>query len=264
MPERIIFPVVGRTSFYDDFGAPRGSGGHQGNDIMAARRARAVAVEAGVVRKWTTSWRAGCMLYLYGRSGTVYQYIHLNNDLTRTNDNRGGCVNGVAYAPGLRNGQWVRAGQLIGYVGDSGDANGISPHLHFELHPGGGSAVSPYRWLVSARRLLFAVPESTQEIRLALSGAFRSAEGTLSVRVRAVRVVGGAYSRPPARNVGLAYGEDLVVERRAAAGVAAATLATADPDERAVVWTKPFRPTLAAQLGRLGALPAEKMRLYGE
>jgi len=93
------------------------------------------------------------MLYLYGQSGTTYQYIHLNNDVTRRNDNRGSCVAGVAYAPGLRSGDEVQGGQLLGFVGDSGDADGLHPHLHFELHPGGGAAVSPYPWLVRAERL---------------------------------------------------------------------------------------------------------------
>ena len=50
------------------------------------------------------------MLYLYGKSGTTYMYIHLNNDLTNRNDNRGKCVAGTAYAPGLKDGQTVAAG----------------------------------------------------------------------------------------------------------------------------------------------------------
>ena len=57
------------------------------------------------------------MLYLYGKSGTTYLYIHLNNDLTKNNDNDGGCKQGVSYAPGLEDGAQVRAGELIGYVG---------------------------------------------------------------------------------------------------------------------------------------------------
>lgn len=152
-PAQLVFPVVGPTRFSDDFGAARGQGGHQGNDVLAERRAPVVAVEAGSVERWTRSPGAGCMLYLDGRSGTTYLYVHLNNDLTRGNDNRGSCVDGIAYAPGLRDGQPVRAGELLGYVGDSGDADGMHPHLHFELHPGDGAAVSPYRWLRSARHL---------------------------------------------------------------------------------------------------------------
>jgi murein DD-endopeptidase MepM/ murein hydrolase activator NlpD len=147
VPARLIFPVVGHVSYTDDFGDPRAQGGHPGNDILADKRAPVVAVEAGRIVFWTSSPTAGCMLYLYGRSGTTYQYIHLNNDLTARNDNRGSCVPGIAYAPDVTDGQNVRAGELIGYVGDSGDANGLHPHLHFEIHPGDGDPVSPYRWL---------------------------------------------------------------------------------------------------------------------
>src|SRR5437762_10137420 len=103
--------------------------------MMAPKRALALAAEPGKVKFWTHSASAGCMLYLYGASGTMYEYIHLNNDLTMANDNRGKCVDGVSYARGLVDGQHVVAGQLIGYLGDSGDANRIHPHLHFEVHP---------------------------------------------------------------------------------------------------------------------------------
>jgi murein DD-endopeptidase MepM/ murein hydrolase activator NlpD len=149
----IVFPVVGEAQYADDFGDPRGSRRHEGNDIMAERRAPAVAAEAGTVKLWTSSSSAGCMLYLYGDSGTTYFYIHLNNDRGAGNDNRGGCVPGVAYAPGLADGVRVAAGELVGFVGDSGDANGIHPHLHFEAHPGGGAAVDPFRLLKRARTL---------------------------------------------------------------------------------------------------------------
>jgi murein DD-endopeptidase MepM/ murein hydrolase activator NlpD len=152
-PARIVFPVIGAAVFSDDFGARRSQGGHEGNDILAARHAPAVAAEAGEVRFWTTSAQAGCMLYLYGVSGTTYLYIHLNNDRGPGNDNRGTCVAGTSYAPGLKDGDTVAAGQLIGFVGDSGDADGLHPHLHFELHPHDGAAVSPFRWLRKAEHL---------------------------------------------------------------------------------------------------------------
>ena len=147
---QLIFPIVGKVTYFDDFGAPRGGGGHEGNDILADRKAPVVAVEAGTVTFWTRSVNAGCMLYLHGKSGTVYLYIHLNNDVTMRNDNRGACGPGMSYAPGLTDGAEVEAGQLIGFVGDSGNANGIHPHLHFEVHPGDGDAVSPYRYLRAA------------------------------------------------------------------------------------------------------------------
>src|SRR5207249_691182 len=130
VPDRIVFPVVGTAVFSDDFGSPRAGGGHPGNDILAARHAPVVAAEAGTIKIWTTSATAGCMLYLDGRSGTAYLYVHLNNDLGPGNDNRGSCVDGVAYAAGLEDGQSVEAGELLGFVGDSGDANGRHPHLH--------------------------------------------------------------------------------------------------------------------------------------
>jgi hypothetical protein len=264
VPKRIVFPVVGKTTFYDDFGAPRGGRRHQGNDIMAARRAAVVAVEAGTVEKHTSSWAGDCMLYLRGRSGTLYVYVHLNNDLTRANDNRAAdCRNGVAYARGLRNGQRVRAGELIAYVGNSGNADGSAPHLHFELHPGGGHAVSPYRWLMRARRVLFPAPAGTSEVTVALFGRWRLAEDALALRVGAVRVLGKWSGRPPARDVALGFGSDLVVDRRMETGdLVAATLATVEAGDRLVVWTKPFRPTLRTQLAPRLALQAARVRLY--
>src|SRR5215213_9673414 len=183
---RLVFPVLGQASYQDDFGDPRGQGSHEGNDILAPRRALALAAEAGRVKFWTTSARAGCMLYLEGASGTEYLYIHLNNDLTDGNDNRGSCVAGVAYAKGLKSGDKVAAGEPIGYVGDSGDANGIHPHLHFEMHPGGGGAANPFSHLRKARHLLFsATPGST--FTLALSGSLVATE-TEGLQLKLARV----------------------------------------------------------------------------
>ena len=104
VPDPFIFPVVGPYRYTNDFGDARAQGRHEGNDILAPKRSPVVAVEDGKIKFWTTSARAGCMLYLYGASGTTYLYIHLNNDVTMANDNRGKCVAGGSYWPGLKNG----------------------------------------------------------------------------------------------------------------------------------------------------------------
>ena len=262
-PNRIIFPVVGKVTYQDDFGDARGQGGHQGNDIMAPRRALAVAAEGGRVEYHTTSWRAGCMLYLHGASGTTYLYIHLNNDLTRSNDNRGRCVPGVAYAPRLRDGQRVRAGQLLGYVGDSGDADGISPHLHFEIHPNGGAAVSPYRWLRAARKVLFAAPGFRKQSRLTLVGNARSSEGgQVALTVRRVQMADGSRASVW-RRVVLSTAPTVVVERLVNGARRPSTLANVRVGERVAVTTAVFEPTLRMQLAPPGALVAERVLLRG-
>jgi hypothetical protein len=268
---RIAFPVVAKTHYTDDFGAPRGQGTHQGNDIMARRKSRVVAAERGYVTVWTSSARAGCMLYLHGRSGTVYMYVHLNNDRTMRNDNQGGCRPGVAYAPYIRmSGRTrVQAGQLIGYVGDSGDANGISPHLHFELHPNGGGAVSPYRWLRRGWRLLYMrPPAATQTLRLKIRGRILSKRLDLEpdrvqMRARAVNLSNGWGVRP-SRNVTVSVPANAVVRRSAEGGPQASTLGGARVGERVVVWTTRFPQTLAYARAPAGLHTAANVLLRGE
>src|SRR5439155_20955716 len=109
----------------------------------------------------------GRIPHLHGDSRTPYTHSHINNALTAPNDNRGTCIAGTAYAPGLKSGARVTAGQLVGFVGDSGDADGIHPHLHFEVHPGDGAAVDPYPYLRKAQPLIFsAKPGATVSLSL--------------------------------------------------------------------------------------------------
>ncbi len=237
VPSPLVFPVLGPVNYTDDFGASRPGGPHQGNDLLAPRKAIAVAAESGTVEFWTTSRGAGCMLYLFGDSGTTYLYVHLNNDLTARNDNRGSCVPGVAYASGLTDGDWVEAGEPVGYVGDSGDANGMHPHLHFEVHPGGGKAVSPFPFLQKAEHLLFATTVGST-FTLALTGTVVSAgDGELTLDVALVREWPDHEKVPDAGAVTVIVPPEV------------SDLADAVPGASVTVWTAPAPGTLDAELG---------------
>jgi hypothetical protein len=261
-PAHIIFPVVGQVQYTDDFGQPRSGGPHQGNDIMAAKKSPAVAAEAGKVKYWTSSASAGCMLYLYGQSGTTYYYIHLNNDRTMRNDNRGKCVRGTAYT--VKDGSRVVAGQQIGYVGDSGDANGAHPHLHFEVHPNGGKATDPYAYLQAAQRLLFAAKPGTP-FMLTLTGTVLSATANeLAVKVTTSHAYPSNLTLTKLnQTITLAVPEAALVQSVDANGVlrTMTSIALAQRDQKVVVWTQPAPATLKAQRGDPGALSAALVQL---
>jgi hypothetical protein len=260
VPTHIVFPVVGKVSYGDDFGQARPGGRHQGNDLVAAKRSPAVAAEAGSVKYWTTSRSAGCMLYLYGASGTVYYYIHLNNDLTAKNDNRGKCVRGVAYA--VANGARVAAGQQIGYVGDSGDADGVASHLHFEVHPGGGHAVSPYPYLQKAYKLLFASKPGAP-FALTLTGTVVSATAArLVVNVATSQAwPSGMTLTKLNRPIMLAVPPTTLVQSVAPTLRTVASVALATAGQQVVVWTQPAPATLKAERGDDGVLTAALVQL---
>jgi hypothetical protein len=180
---RLVFPLVAKTDLWDNYGDPRGNGRHAGIDMENPWRAPVVAVEDGRIKYWE-SGLGGCMLYHYGASGTTYLYIHLNNDLTPRNDNKGGCVKDVAFA--VPDGAKVTAGQQIAWNGDSGDANG-NPHLHFEVHPNDGADVNPLRHLKRATKPLFAARRGAV-FSLGLRGSLTSAgAGAATLQVDRVR-----------------------------------------------------------------------------
>jgi hypothetical protein len=262
VPEHIIFPVVGKVQYIDDFGDARAGGVHQGNDLMAAKKSPAVAAEAGRVKYWTTSRAAGCMLYLYGDSGTTYFYIHLNNDLTLRNDNRGKCVNGTAYT--VKNGAKVAAGQQIAYVGDSGDANGGNSHLHFEVHPGGGKAVSPFPYLQKAYRLLFAAKPGTP-FSLTLTGTVVSAAiDRLVVNVSTSQAwPSGLTLTKLNRTIALTVPEATMVQSLSGTGAlrTVSNVTLAEKGQKVVVWTQPASATLKAQRADDGALSSALIQL---
>lgn len=118
-------PVQGPRAFSNDWGDPRGGGRrrHQGTDILAPRGTPVVASVSGTVKRHDSS-AGGISYYLMGDDGIEYFGAHLNS-----------------YVGGTGR---VGKGETIGYVGNSGNARGGPPHLHFEIHPGGGAPVNPY------------------------------------------------------------------------------------------------------------------------
>ncbi|MFP5319304.1 MAG: peptidoglycan DD-metalloendopeptidase family protein [Acidimicrobiia bacterium] len=122
-----VCPVQGPVAFSNDYGAPRGGGSsHMGNDLLAPRGTPVVANVSGTVthRNGAVS---GLAYFLAGDDGNRYFGAHLDSFGTSGR---------------------VSAGTVIGTVGDTGDASGGPPHLHFEIHPGGSGNVNPYPTLV--------------------------------------------------------------------------------------------------------------------
>ncbi len=120
-------PVQGVVAFSDTWGAARSGGrSHKGVDMLAARGTALVAIEAGTISRMGNGGIGGITIWFKGDSGDDFYYAHLDS-----------------FASGISKGQHVSAGTKIGTVGTSGNAPANVPHLHFEYHPGGGSAVNP-------------------------------------------------------------------------------------------------------------------------
>ena len=146
---KMIFPVAGDTDYDDTWGACRGPGcrrRHEGTDIMADKMVPIVAVAAGTVG-WILDEQGGrcCAMAVNHDDGWRTWYIHMNNDTPGTDDGMG-----WGFAAGIEPGVHVEAGQIIGYVGDSGNAETTPPHLHFELQRPDGEEINPYDHLRAA------------------------------------------------------------------------------------------------------------------
>ena len=165
-PPDWIFPVVGQDgvdfAYSDTFGAPRGGGRtHHGVDIgtYGVKGVPVVAAADGFVKYVNWSWTADdlntdrcCTLAIEHEGGWETWYIHLNNDTPGTDDGLGWGI-----APGILPGVEVKAGQLIGWDGDSGNAEGTIPHLHWEVHVD-GVVVNPTPHADSATRISAPIP----------------------------------------------------------------------------------------------------------
>ena len=139
-----VFPIYGTASFGDSFGAPRAdvSGGwHHGEDIFAAAGTPLLAVADGTLHTIGFNRIGGYRVWLRDTQGNEFYYAHLS-----------------AYSPLAVEGRSVKGGDVIGFVGATGDADGGAPHLHFEIHPssmvglGYDGVVAPYPILLAWRR----------------------------------------------------------------------------------------------------------------
>jgi murein DD-endopeptidase MepM/ murein hydrolase activator NlpD len=123
-----VCPVQGPVRLGQGWGAPRDGGRrrHQGIDLLAPAGTPLVAVADGRITRSSNQDRGlgGISLRLTDRQGTGYSYAHNQRNLVHL-------------------GQRVRRGQVIAQLGSSGNARGGPPHLHFQLHPGGGLPVNP-------------------------------------------------------------------------------------------------------------------------
>jgi murein DD-endopeptidase MepM/ murein hydrolase activator NlpD len=139
-----VFPVYGPASYGDTFGAFRGDvagNWHHGEDIFAPLGTPLLAVADGTV--FSVGWNdiGGWRLWLRDRQGNEFYYAHLS-----------------AYSPLAVNGRQVKAGDVLGFMGKTGDARNSVVHLHFEIHPVGllsmgyDGAVAPYPFLNAWRR----------------------------------------------------------------------------------------------------------------
>jgi len=263
----IVFPLIGDYPYGMNFGDPRVQGSHQGIDIENVPwRTPVIAAEAGKVKWWTTSARAGCMLYLYGKSGTTYLYIHLNNDLTEASEDKGGCKLGVSFA--VEDGAKVTAGQQIGYVGDSGDAEG-NHHLHFEVHPKDGAAVNPFPYLNAGERLLFPARLGAP-FSLGLRGTpVAAGAGALELAVTSVRWWPGGQWTPVVgtRSVKVSLGSSAVVDSTLVDALSRPELralqAKAAPAATVTAFTRQARATPEALRGVDGALVVARITRPG-
>jgi murein DD-endopeptidase MepM/ murein hydrolase activator NlpD len=147
MGRSLVFPVGGRTRIAGPFGSFRAqTGSHQGNDLFADFGTPVVAVADGTVENVGSLKISGNRLWLYADSGDQFFYAHLSS-----------------FAPDAVNGRHVEAGTVLGYTGNTGDAEPTPPHLHFEIHPEGGDAVDPNPFLVAWQKRAGAALTDTAE-----------------------------------------------------------------------------------------------------
>ena len=135
LPSSLTLPVWGleRRQVSDTWGAARSEGrSHQGTDLFAPRNTPVLSATRGVVTRLSENKLGGTVLYVMGPGGYQHYYAHLER-----------------YGS-FKAGDWVKVGDVLGYVGNSGNARATPPHLHYGLYTPGWQAVNPYPYLARA------------------------------------------------------------------------------------------------------------------
>lgn len=150
---QIAFPVLGPTWFTNDWGDPRDGGArrHEGNDLMGeSGQPLRSAVDGTITRlRWENQGTAGAVISITDADGYRYNYFHVNDDTPNTVD--GAADAALRIHPNVQVGTTIKAGQVIGYMGDSGNSPGV-PHLHFEIRDPAGNPFNPYPSLLAAQQ----------------------------------------------------------------------------------------------------------------
>lgn len=179
----LVFPVVGINYYHPGFGACRDNceREHHGVDIMTYgwKGVPVVAAHDGTIRKVRDD-RDWCIVEVTARDRWYTRYVHLNNDTPGYDDKDHECL-----LPGIEVGERVEAGQIIGWIGDSGNAETTPPHLHFEIRTPRGLPVDPYKSLKAAERIRFyrvgADDDPVATAAQIAAYAYRSGSGVVNV-----------------------------------------------------------------------------------
>ena len=163
-PQALTFPVIGSSTYTDDYNSDRGGVKHHAIDIIASKGQKIVSATDGTIEYVTypeQSW--GYAAIVRGNDNYCYWYLHINNDVPGTDNGKGGMMH--AFGPDIKSGNPIKKGQFMGWVGDSGNAESTVSHLHFGMHklPSGGRCgtnheddnppVNPYSYLKAAKKI---------------------------------------------------------------------------------------------------------------
>ncbi len=135
-PLQIPVKGVNIGQIQDTWGAARSEGRkHQGTDIFAARGTDVIAATDGIVHKIGLDGLGGKVIWITGPGLSQHYYAHLDD-----------------YADHIQSGDWVQAGEVIGFVGTTGNAQNTPPHLHYGIYLRGQGALNPYPYLLASSR----------------------------------------------------------------------------------------------------------------